>query len=142
MGWLVAESKRDIPGRRWISIILRSLHLLGIAGIAGGYIYQLPLVLWHPWLLLALGSGLLMVIKEIYVDGIWLLQLRGQVIFLKLLLLAGAHLWWATPQSWVYVVIILGSGVIAHAPGKVRYYSIWYRCVLTRDVWLAKHGNR
>ncbi len=135
MNWLVAEKKRDIPGRRWLSIVLRSLHLLGIAGLAGGYLYGLPLVQWSSWLWLATLSGGLMVVKEIYVDGIWLLQLRGQVIVLKLVLLACAHLWWPTPQAWVYCSVVLASGLIAHAPGKVRYYSLWYRCLLNREAW-------
>ncbi|MCV6588366.1 MAG: hypothetical protein OIF57_04950 [Marinobacterium sp.] len=137
MGWLIADQKRDMPGRRWISITLRSLHLLGIAGIAGGYIYQLPFALWHPWLMLALGTGLLMVIKEVYVDGIWLLQLRGQLILLKLALLIFSHFLWETPQAWVYGLIILISGVIAHAPGDVRYYSLHYRCRLSRERWMV-----
>lgn len=146
MGWLIADHKRDIPGRRWISIVLRSLHLLGIAGVAGGYIYQLPLVLWHPWLVLAVTTGLLMVVKEIYVDGIWLLQLRGQVILLKLVMLAFSHLWWDSPQAWVYGLIILMSGLISHAPGDVRYYSLRYRCRLKREQWqairLSETGSR
>lgn len=142
MSWLVADKKRDIPGRRWLSIVLRSLHLLGITGLAGGYLYGLPLAQWSDWLVLATVSGGLMVAKEIYVDGIWLLQLRGQVIVLKLLLLAGAHLWWAQPQAWVYCAVILVSGLIAHAPGKVRYYSLWYRCLLNREAWQAMQCKR
>ncbi|WP_027858261.1 hypothetical protein [Marinobacterium jannaschii] len=137
MGWLIADHKRELPGRRWISIVLRSLHLLGIAGIAGGYLYQLPLQQWHGWLMLALGSGLLMLLKEIYVDGIWLLQLRGQVVLLKMLLLGCSHLWWSTPQAWAYGLIILISGLISHAPGNVRYYSPWYRCRLSRELWMT-----
>lgn len=137
MGWLIAEQKRDIPGRRWISIVLRSLHLLGIAGAAGGYLYQLPAASWHPWLMLAVSSGALMVAKELYVDAIWLLQLRGQLILCKLMLLACNHLWWNSPQAWVYVLVILISGLISHAPGNVRYYSLWHRCLLKREQWQA-----
>ena len=142
MGWLIADHKRELPGRRWISIVLRSLHLLGIAGSAGGYLYQLPFDHWHGWLLLALGTGLLMMVKEVYVDGIWLLQLRGQLILLKLLVLAFSHLWWETPQAWAYVWVILISGLISHAPGDVRYYSLWYRRRLSRELWLAIHSDK
>jgi len=142
MGWLIADHKRELPGRRWISIVLRTLHLLGIAGSAGGYLFQLPLEQWHGWLLLALASGVLMMLKEVYVDGIWLLQLRGQLILLKLLLLGISHLWWDTPQAWAYCLIILISGLIAHAPGDVRYYSLWYRCRLSRELWLSLRNER
>ena len=80
MNWLVPPHKRPLPGKRWLSIILRSLHLVGIAGLAGAYLYSLPEAVWGPYLLLGVGSGFLLLARELYVDGIWLLQLRGQLV--------------------------------------------------------------
>lgn len=132
MTWLFPPEKRDFRGKRWVSITLRTLHLIGIGGLAGAYLYQLPEAAWHPYLLLAVGSGVLMVCMEIFVDGIWLLQLRGQAIFLKLLLLSSVFWLFDAPQAGIYLAVMVISGVVAHAPGKVRYYSIWHRRVLTR----------
>ncbi len=138
MSWLIPQQKRHLPGKRWISIALRSLHLVGIAGLAGAYLFDQPQSVWLPYLIVGVGSGALMVAKELYVDSIWLYQLRGQLVLFKLLLLAAGIYWFAHPQAWVYILVILISGVISHAPGKVRYYSFIYGKTLTREVWLGK----
>lgn len=138
MSWLIPQQKRHLPGKRWISILLRSLHLVGIAGLAGAYLFNQPQSVWYPYLVVGVGSGVLMVAKELYVDSIWLYQLRGQLVLLKLLLLAFGVYWLGQPQAWIYILVILISGIISHAPGKVRYYSIVYRKTFTRDVWLGE----
>ena len=138
MSWLIQQQQRHLPGKRWISILLRSLHLVGIAGLAGAYLFNQPQSVWYPYLVVGVGSGVLMVAKELYVDSIWLYQLRGQLVLLKLLLLAFGVYWLGQPQAWIYFLVILISGIISHAPGKVRYYSIVYRKTFTRDVWLGE----
>ncbi len=135
MSWFIPQQKRSLPGKRWISIILRSLHLVGIAGLGGAYLFSQPEPVWFPYLIVGVGSGALMVAKELYVDAIWLYQLRGQLVLFKLALLMTGFYWFAQPQAWIYILVILISGVISHAPGKVRYYSIIYGKTLTREVW-------
>lgn len=139
MSWLFPIDKRDFPGRRWLSITLRTLHLMGIAGLAGAYLFHLPDGQWMPYLWLAVLSGFLMAAMAVYVDGIWLLQLRGQAIFLKLLLLSTVFWLFDEPQSGIYLLVILISGVVSHAPGKVRYYSLWHRKVLTKADLINKN---
>lgn len=121
---LFPSQARDFHGLRWLNITLRSLHLVGMAGMAGGYLYQTSLVALLPFWSIALYSGLAMVGLAIWSNGRWLLQLRGAVIMIKLLIL------WSLPWldshiedggGWGFVVIILLSSVIAHAPGSVRY---------------------
>ncbi len=126
--------KRSFRGKRWVGILLRSFHLIGIAGLAGAYLFAAPEEQWTPYLVITLVSGVLMVIKEVYSDGIWLLQLRGQIILLKLTVLAAAIVLLPEHNAYLYLGIIFVSGIIAHAPGNVRYYSIIYRTVLTRDL--------
>lgn len=139
MSWLFPIDKRDFPGRRWLSITLRTLHLIGIAGLAGAYLFHLPDNQWMPYLWLAVLSGFLMAAMAIYVDGIWLLQLRGQAIFLKLLLLSTVFWLFDEPQTMIYLLVIILSGVVSHAPGKVRYYSLWHRKVLTKADLINKN---
>ncbi|GGK79449.1 hypothetical protein GCM10007941_32150 [Amphritea balenae] len=142
MSWLIPEQKRHLPGKRWLSIILRSLHLVGIAGLAGAYLFDQPESVWFPYLLLGVGSGVLLLAKELWVDPIWLYQLRGQLVLMKLLLLAVGVYWLDSPQAWIYIVVILVSGVISHAPGKVRYYSVYYGKTFTREVWLGQQNPK
>ena len=126
--------QRSFPAKRWVSIALRCFHLVGICGLAGGYLFDLPESEWFVYLLITLASGFLMILKEVYTDGIWLLQLRGQAIFFKLLLLGFGVVFIPVPDIRIFLVVVLISGVVAHAPGKLRYYSIWHGQVLTREM--------
>ncbi len=138
MSWLFPENKRDIPAKRSLSLVLRTLHLIGIAGLAGAFLFSLPANQWREYLWLTLATGSLMVVKEIYTDGIWLVQLRGQIIIAKVALLALFWFYFQRLDSTVYMLIIVLSGVISHGPGKLRYYSIWHAKVYTADVRKGK----
>ena len=115
------KQARYFPGQRGINILLRTAHLVGVAGIGGGFLFGLDEALWQPWWWLTLVTGVLLSLLYLYSDGRWLLQLKGQVILLKLALLALAFLvpgW----RAELFVLVILLSGLIAHAPGAVRGY--------------------
>ena len=123
---LFPEESRSFPGMRWVNIGLRTLHLIGLAGIGGAWLNPAQPVAWLPyvWLTLLSGGGLMGL--SLYSNGIWLLQLRGMVILFKLVLLL---LMIFIPQTSLAVVItvIVLSSVIAHAPGNLRYFSPWHR---------------
>lgn len=112
---------------RWLNITLRTLHLIGIAGLGGAYLYEAPRHLWEVYLWLTVFSGVGMVAVSLYTNGVWLLQMRGITIFFKLVLLC-LILWWPMLSEELGVVVIVLSSVIAHAPGSIRYYSLWHRC--------------
>ena len=116
---------RGFRGRRWLNIGLRSLHLVGTAGVGGGFLYQAPAAGWMPYLALTVASGLAMVALELWANGIWLLQLRGQAVVLKLVLM-GLIGWWPAFGPHLLVAVVLISGVVSHAPARVRYYSIFH----------------
>lgn len=124
-GWLFPRESRHFPGRRWVNITLRSLHLLGIAGLGGGFLYGLPLPVWEAYLWLAVATGSGLALLQIWSNGIWLVQVRGIAIMCKLLLLAAAA-WGGAPRPAILVAVIAISGVIAHAPANVRYFSPWH----------------
>jgi hypothetical protein len=124
---LFPSQARYFPGLRWLNISLRSLHLVGMAGMGGSYFFSTGLEPLLDFWLITLLSGVAMVLLSIWSNGRWLLQLRGWVILFKLLLL------WLLPWldgvianggAWGFVVIILLSSVIAHAPARVRYYFV------------------
>ena len=117
---------RRIPGNRWLNVALRTLHLVGIAGIGGGYFYAARDDTWHWYLDLCLVSGILLALLFVYSNGVWMLQLRGLVIFFKLALFSAIGMWPGMAIPLLILIVIL-SGWIAHAPGKVRYYSPFYR---------------
>ncbi|HEY5790268.1 MAG TPA: hypothetical protein VIX81_06565 [Gammaproteobacteria bacterium] len=124
-GWrdlLFPPEPRGFPGRRWVNIGLRSVHLLGLAGMGGGWLYAAPLAAWQPYLWLTLASGTAMLLLEVSGTCLWLLQLRGLAVLAKLLLLALA----GSRPEWLpglLVAVIVLSAVFAHAPAGVRYFS-------------------
>ncbi len=118
--------------KRWSKISLRSLHLLAVAGVGGGILFALEKDLWINYWWLALVSGVLMMLMDITANPVWIVQVRGIVIMLKLLLLAllGSNPGW---DSFLLAIIIIISAVISHAPGKLRYYSFYHRRVINSD---------
>ena len=112
--------------KRWTKISLRTLHLLAVAGVGGGILFALEKELWINYWWLALVSGVLMMVIDIVSNPVWVVQVRGLAIFLKLILLAflGSY---PSLDGWLLAVIIIISAVISHAPGKLRYYSVYHR---------------
>jgi hypothetical protein len=118
--------------KRWSKISLRTLHLLAVAGVGGGILFALEKDLWIDYWWLALVSGVLMMVMDIAANPVWIVQVRGVVIIFKLILLAllGRYPGW---DSFLLAVIIIISAVISHAPGKLRYYSLYHRRVISSD---------
>jgi hypothetical protein len=123
---LFPPKTRSFLGMRWVNITLRTLHLIGVAGLGGAYLYAAPQALWQPYLWLTLLSGIGLVAVSLYATALWLLQLRGLVILFKLALL-GLMLGWPGFSLPLGMLVIVLSSVIAHAPGDIRYYSPWHR---------------
>lgn len=117
-------ASREFKGLRWVNISLRSLHLVGMAGLSADYLFQAVISPLLPFWELTFISGLVMVMLAVWSDGRWLLQWRGLAIFIKLLLLMllpGFDELFTHGGGWVLIAIILISSIISHAPGKVRY---------------------
>ncbi|MCB1869497.1 MAG: hypothetical protein KDI43_13515 [Gammaproteobacteria bacterium] len=116
---------RFFPGQRWVNIMLRTLHLIGIAGLGGGFFYPAEGDIWRTFFTLTIWSGVGLTAISIWSNGIWLVQLRGQAILMKLILLGLMPLLPSQRLSLLLVILVI-SGVISHAPAKVRYYSLFH----------------
>jgi len=116
--------------KRWTKISLRTLHLLAVAGVGGGILFGLEKDLWINYWWLALVSGVFMMVIDITSNPIWMVQVRGLVIYLKLVLLAviGSN---PSIDGLLLAVIIVISGIISHAPSQLRYYSFYHRKVIS-----------
>ena len=121
-----------VSAKRWTKISLRTLHLLAVAGVGGGVLFGIEKDLWLNYWWLALASGALMMLMDMISNPVWIVQVRGLAIVLKLILLVflgSAPAW----DSTLLAVIIIISAVVSHAPGKLRYYSVYHRRVITSD---------
>lgn len=118
--------------KRWAKISLRTLHLLSIAGVGGGILFGLEKELWIDYWWLAMVSGVLMMLMDMVSNPVWIVQVRGVVILIKLLLLIlllNNPAW----STFLLVLIIVISGVISHATGQLRYYSLYHRRVIRSE---------
>ena len=122
---LLAPPPRFFPGQRWVNIALRGLHLVGVAGIGGGFLFDLAEARWLPYWHLTLASGVMLAALYVWTDPAWLIQLKGQAILAKLALLALAELYppW---RAGLFLSVIVLSAFFAHAPDRVRSH-IWGR---------------
>ncbi len=121
--WFLPDEPRLLPGHRWVNIGLRTLHLIGLCGLGAGFLYAGVDDTWRVYLHLAVWSGVGLSLLFIWSDGVWLLQLQGQVIVVKVVLLgvALAAPDWRAP---LFVAVIVLSGVVSHAPARVRHLIV------------------
>ncbi|MBI2313020.1 MAG: hypothetical protein HYU77_11025 [Betaproteobacteria bacterium] len=120
---LFPDKARGFPGKRWVKIGLRTLHLVGTAGVGGAFLYGAPERLWLPYWWMTVASGVALVAIELWSNGVWLIQVRGVAILAKLVLLACVPL---APDlgGLILILIIVISAVSSHAPASVRYFSL------------------
>ncbi len=123
---LFPEKSRAFPGQRWANILLRSLHLVGVTGVGAGVLIGIPAADWQVYYLLTLCSGFLLVAIALWSSAIWLCQVRGAAVLLKLLLLV---LLGVVPElsAMLLLTVVMLSGIVSHAPGELRYYSLCHR---------------
>ena len=110
----------DNTARRLLKVIVRTIHLVGIAGVFGNAMAGTSV---SVYITLAIVSGIVLVAMEAYSGWIWFVQLRGVSLYLKLLLLLFIHLYPETAISCLIAVIVI-SGFMSHAPNWIRYFSL------------------
>jgi len=104
--------------------LLRTIHLVAIAGVGGAF-FTSSVNDFSFYILILYASGFLFVFLEIWSDGVWLIQLRGIIIYLKLFFLLLLFLFPGN-EKVIIILLIAISGIISHAPANVRYYSIFH----------------
>lgn len=106
--------------RRLFKVIVRTVHLVGVAGLFGNAMMQTP---ESVYITLAIVSGVVLTIMEASSGWIWFVQLRGVALYLKLLLLLLMH---RHPEVAIpcLITVIVISGFMSHAPSWIRYFSL------------------
>lgn len=123
---LKLDSLPENSSRRLLKVLVRTIHLVGIAGVFGGAMSGTPNALY---LYMAMISGVVLMLMEIYPGLIWFVQLRGVAQLVKLLLLLIIHLRPALTMPCLVTVIVI-SGFMSHAPSWIRYFSLQHGKVI------------
>jgi len=114
-------------GKRWLKVGLRTLHLVGFAGLFAAMATGNQLT--EYWAI-TITSGVALLLLEALSNLVWFVQVRALFMYLKFALLAALF---AYPEYQWYcmIVMVILSGIISHAPSSLRYYSIVHRKKIT-----------
>ena len=121
---LFPREPRRLPGHRAIKILFRATHVPCAGILAGAYLFGAAGALREQWLLATIATGFLILFVDLFESGVFLLQVRGLVLILKLGLLG------ALPQSegraaWILAILLAISVLASHAPGRIRYFVVF-----------------
>lgn len=120
---------RRIDAARWLRIGLRTAHLAFVAFLVGGVaaglnLRELPWAMWGT-----LATGLMYVAVELLTSRVWLVQLKGLAVVVKLALFGAMILATGHPLPYLMAALVIG-GISSHMPRKYRHYSFWHGRVI------------
>jgi len=119
-----------LSASRGLNIALRTAHIGVTGALFGGHVFAISAERLLPFLSLAILTGNVLLIVEIYPTWRRMFEVCSAMIAAKLLLLC------LIPWLWTYRVAILIAVIIiasigSHMPRRYRYYSILDRRLVT-----------
>jgi len=117
------DNVRDFPGRRWLNLSLRTVHLGGIV-LLGAALLGVGDLAIGAWLTLLSGLG--MFAGDAWANPSHVREVAGCGVLVKLGLVALMALYppVALPLFWTILVI---STLLSHAPGTLRHRRLFDR---------------
>ena len=126
---LFPDPRRRLPHSRWWNIGARTVHLAATGVLLGGHVFGADPGALMPLLWVAIVSGAAMIAIEVYPTAHWAHQVCALFVGAKLGVLCLVPFLWEQRVPLLLTVLVLAS-VGAHAPRRVRHYSLWYRRVM------------
>ena len=118
---LFPAEPRRLPGRRAMKILLRATHVPCAGILTAAYLFDTGDPARSVWMVGTVVSGLLILLLDLHETGVFLLQVRGLVVFGKIALLAMLPLFEAYRAP--VLLALLGISVLSsHAPSGIRYH--------------------
>jgi len=118
--FLFPAEPRPLPGRRGLKIGFRALHALCAAFLLGAVAFEASPDTERLTLHCAVGTGVLLLLLDLHETGVFLVQVRGLVVLIKLSVVAALP-WMAAGRVWALAAIFVLSVLSSHAPASVRY---------------------
>ena len=118
--------RHDFPGRRWVIVALRALHLVAVV-VLGAQLLGAPAAAGWPAAGVAavvLGSGLAMLGLDLLAHRQHLRTIAGLTALVKLLLVAILAL---APALWLFWTLVVLSALVSHAPATFRHHVVIQR---------------
>jgi hypothetical protein len=120
--WFHAEP-RPLALVRPLRSTVRVLHLIAVGALYGGHVYNVSAERLIPALVATLATGGAFVALESYRAPIWLVQVRGGLTLVKIVLVASVALLWDLRVPILTLAVVIGA-VGSHMPGDWRYHSL------------------
>ena len=119
-----------LSASRGLNIALRTAHIGVTGALFGGHVFAISAERLLPFLSLAILTGIVLLIVEIYPTWRRIFEVRSAMIAAKLLLLC------LIPWLWTYrvpilIAVIVIASIGSHMPRRYRYYSILDRRPVT-----------
>jgi hypothetical protein len=127
---LFPSPPRSLPFNRGLSVGFRTLHILASSLLLGGHTFDVEPRRLVIFLYVTVGSGLGLILLELYRSCDWAYQGMGALVIVKMAITALAGLWWEQRVSLLVFVATLGS-VGSHMPARYRHYSLLHGRVLS-----------
>lgn len=113
---------RDFPGRRWLVVVLRAAHVVGVVGVGAGLLASPGgAVTGFAWLMVA--SGVAMAALDAWSNPVWLREFAGVSLLAKFALL-GWFLADDGARPLLFWSILVFSVIFAHAPASFRHRRV------------------
>jgi hypothetical protein len=109
---------RDFAGRRWLGILLRSLHIVGVVMTGAGFLGAGSPIAAGAALMLVTGFAMYG-IDLWYRPDLWK-EVAGVFVVVKLAVLL-AMLLFPGIAEFLFWTVLVASSVVSHAPRKVRH---------------------
>jgi uncharacterized membrane protein HdeD (DUF308 family) len=107
----------DFRGRRWLSVFLRSAHLVAVIAFAAVLLTTTPLPEYSGSAVLI--TGILIWLLDIWHKPSHLVEGAGLSMLLKLILIVGM-IYSPGLRVSLFWIIVIWSGVFSHAPASFR----------------------
>jgi len=124
MNFFFPNEPRALPGRRWLKIGLRAVHVVFACGFLGSFVFDGGLAARGPWTAGVVASGMVLLLLDLHESAAVLLQVRGLVVAFKIAVLLALPWLGSAAQLGAVIAIVAVSVLSSHAPGKVRYHLV------------------
>jgi len=122
-------TRRRLPYARAWNITARTVHLAATGTLLGGHVFQVPAGQLYAPLWVAIGSGAVLIVLEMYASVHWAHQGCALMLYAKLALLCLIPWLWSYRVPILLAVVALAS-VGSHAPRTIRHYSVVFKRVM------------
>lgn len=112
---------RDFPGKRWLNVGLRTLHLIAVVAFGAALLGAGDIA---GSAMLVLLSGAAMFAIDLWANPAQLREVAGFGVLIKLALLALAARWPELALAMFWGILVL-STLLSHAPGGFRHHRLF-----------------